>query len=325
MSTSDRDAQMWTGVDGDGDGAGRRNGHVEHPGGSYYGRPIINPPVWEELNIAGYLFTGGLAGASSLVAAGGELTGRPALARRSKLCASAAIGISLVVLIRDLGRPARFLNMMRVFKPSSPMSVGTWIVAAYSPLNFAATASDLTGVLPGVGRAAAVGAGVLGSAVATYTAALISDTAVPAWHDAHAEMPFVFAGSATSAGAGFALMASPLEESGPLQRLALLGALTEYLAVEILERRLGVVAEAVQTGRAGRRLRAAKALTALGALGAATVAGRNRVGAAATGACLLVGSAFSRFGLFAGGMQSAEDPKYTVEPQRARAARAGAA
>src|SRR5258707_14679167 len=93
----------------------------------YYGRPIIKPPVWEERNIAGYLFAGGLAGASSILAAGADLTGRPRLARRAKLCASAAIGASLAALIADLGRPRRFVNMLPVVKPTSPISVGTWI------------------------------------------------------------------------------------------------------------------------------------------------------------------------------------------------------
>jgi formate-dependent nitrite reductase membrane component NrfD len=290
----------------------------DHPGSSYYGNPIINPPVWQELDIAGYLFTGGLAGASSLIAAGGDLSGRPTLARRCKLCASAAIGASFVGLIHDLGRPARFINMMRVFKPTSPMSVGTWILSAYAPLNFASSASELTGIAPRIGRAAGVGAGLLGPAVASYTAALICNTAVPAWHGAYREMPFVFVGSATSAGAGFALIASPLAESGPAQRLAIAGAVVEYISVEVLEKRLGMVAEAVQEGTAGRRLKAAKVLTAAGAIGAATLARRSRLGAALTGASLLVGSAFSRFGLFAGGMASARDPKYTVVPQRAR-------
>ena len=110
--------------------------------GSYYGTPIINPPVWAERDIAGYLFAGGLAGGSSLLAAGADLTARPRLARRAKLCASAAIGASLVALIHDLGRPARFINMLRMFKPTSPMSVGTWIVSAYAPLNMASSATN---------------------------------------------------------------------------------------------------------------------------------------------------------------------------------------
>ena len=154
--------------------------------------------------------------------------------------------------------------------------------------------------------------------MASYTAALICNTAVPAWHEAHREMPFVFVGSAASAGAGFALMAAPRRETGPAQRMAVIGALTEYIAVELLEKRLGMIAESVQTGTAGRRLRAAKLLTGLGAVGAATVARRHRGAAVLTGASLLAGSVSARFGLFAGGMASAQDPKYTVEPQRAR-------
>ena len=140
---------------GDGGGRGRRGGRrrkggrdrnfpqQEHPGDSYYGRPIINPPVWEEREIAGYLFTGGLAGASSILAAGADLTGRPALARGSRAMATGAIGVSLLALVKDLGRPERFLNMLRVFKPTSPMSVGVWILVGYAPLAAGAAASEL--------------------------------------------------------------------------------------------------------------------------------------------------------------------------------------
>jgi hypothetical protein len=289
---------------------------------SYYGKPIINPPVWEELDIAGYLFAGGLAGASSLLAAGADITGRPAMARSSKLCASAAISASLVALIHDLGRPARFVNMLRVFKPTSPMSVGVWILGAYAPLNFASTASDLTGVAPRTGRLAGLGAGVLGTAVASYTAVLIADTAVPAWHEGHRELPFVFIGSAASAGAGFALIAAPLSENAPARRLALLGTTAELVAEQLMERRLGMVSETMHKGVAGKRLRAAKALVAIGATGTARAGATSRLGAALSGASLLAGSALMRFGLFAAGMESARDPKYTVEPQRRRRAQA---
>ena len=78
------------GVDGagardDSDGRRRKKRRGERPVAAedYYGRPIIKPPVWEEREIAGYLFTGGLAGASSILAAGADLTGRPTLARGS--------------------------------------------------------------------------------------------------------------------------------------------------------------------------------------------------------------------------------------------------
>ncbi|MGI8863277.1 MAG: NrfD/PsrC family molybdoenzyme membrane anchor subunit [Solirubrobacteraceae bacterium] len=299
-------------------GGPHRDQPRDHPGSSYYGMSVINPPVWEELDIAGYLFAGGLAGASSILAAGAQFTDRPCLAARSKKCATAAIGVSLLALIHDLGRPARFINMLRVFKPTSPMSVGTWILSAYAPLNMAATASDLLGLAPRTGRAAGAGAGLLGAAVSTYTATLIGDTAVPTWHGAHRELPFLFAGSAASTASGYGLIAAPLDENAPARRMGALGATAEMIAGQLMERRLGMVAQTLHTGTAGKRMTAAKVLSAGGTLGAATVAGRSRVGAALSGAALLAGSALTRFGLFAAGMESARDPKYTVEPQRER-------
>jgi formate-dependent nitrite reductase membrane component NrfD len=297
---------------------GKRGERRDHPNASYYGRPIINPPVWEELDIAGYLFSGGLAGASSILAAGADLTGRPVLARRSRLCAIGAIGVSLIALVHDLGRPERFLNMLRVFKPTSPMSVGVWIISAYTPLTAAAAGSDVLGRAPRSGRVAGIAAAGLGAGVATYTAALVANTAVPAWHGARRELPFVFAGSAAEAAAGFALIATPRRENGPARRMAVLGALAELIGVRVLKGRLGMVAETTATGTAGRRLRAAQALAASGALGATLLARRSRLGAALSGAALLAGSALLRFGVFAAGMASAEDPRYTVEPQRER-------
>jgi formate-dependent nitrite reductase membrane component NrfD len=286
--------------------------------GSYYGKPIINPPVWAERDIAGYLFTGGLAGASSLLGAGADVTGRPALARAARVTATGAIFVSLGALIHDLGRPARFLNMLRVFKPTSPMSMGVWLLAGYAPLSVVATASDALGRAPRTGRVAGMAAGLLGAGVSTYTAALIADTAVPAWHEGHRELPYVFAGSAASAAAGAGLLAAPAGQALPAANLAVLGAATELLAEHLMERRLGMVAGALREGTAGGRLKAAKALTAAGAFGAATIGRRTRAGGALSGAALLAGSALTRFGLFEGGMASARDPRYTVEPQRER-------
>ena len=96
---------------------------------SYYGRPILKPPPWEA-DIPAYLFTGGLAAGSSLLAAGADLTGRPALRRAGRLTAAAGVAARLVRLVNDLGRPERFHHMLRVVKPTSPMSVGTWILTA---------------------------------------------------------------------------------------------------------------------------------------------------------------------------------------------------
>jgi formate-dependent nitrite reductase membrane component NrfD len=306
----------------------------EHPGDSYYGRPIINLPVWEEREIAGYLFTGGLAGASSILAAGADLSGRPALARGSRAMATGAIAISLLALVKDLGRPERFLNMLRVFKPTSPMSVGVWILVGYAPLAAGAAASEVPIVRTAFGRASrfgpaaervriagrvsGLGAAALGAGVATYTAALIANTAVPAWHGGRRDLPYLFAGSAASAAAGWGLVVAPLDENAPAARMAVLGALVELGAERAMERRLGMVAETLHECTAGKRLRIAKALTVAGAAGAGLLARRNRPAAVAAGAALLAGSAFTRFGIFEAGMASARDPKYTVEPQRAR-------
>ena len=134
-----------------------------------------------------------------MLAAGAQQSGYGELARVSKVAALGAISLSAVALVHDLGRPGRFVNMLRVFKPTSPMSVGSWLLAAYGPVAGAAAVSEVTGILPKAGRAATLGAAVLGPGIATYTAALICDTAVPAWHEGYREMPYVFAGSAASA------------------------------------------------------------------------------------------------------------------------------
>jgi hypothetical protein len=307
-----REARVWS------SGGGRRRAPRDHPDASYYGRPIVKEPTWAELDIAGYLFTGGLAGASSILALGADLTGRPRMARACGVCATASIGVSLGALVHDLGRPARFLHMLRVFKPTSPMSVGVWILSAYAPLAAASAASDVLGVAPRTGRVARIGAGVLGASVATYTAALISNTAVPAWHEGRRQLPFLFAGSAASAAAGLALLAAPLSENAPARRIAALGVLAELAADRRMEAQLGASAETLKLGRAGSRLRAAKLLGAAGAVGSLTVARRSRLGAVASGAALLAGSALTRFGLFEAGVASTRDPRYTVEPQRER-------
>lgn len=287
---------------------------------SYYGRPVIKEPVWQELDIAGYLFCGGLAGASSILAAGADLSGRPALARSARAGAAAAIGLSLAALVHDLGRPARAINMLRVFKPTSPMNMGSWLLGGYAPMAGAAAAGTVLGRAPRSTRAAGLAAALLGAPVATYTAVLLSDTAVPAWHGARRELPFVFAASAAQAAGGLGLVLAPRHENAPAARMAVAGALVELAAVKLLKRRLGMVREAAETGTAGRRLAASEALAAAGSLGAVALARRNRAAAVLSGAALLAGSALSRFGIFAAGVASAKDPRYTVEPQRERVA-----
>jgi len=286
------------------------------PAESYYGRPVVKAPVWSAMDIGGYLFLGGLAGASSVLAAGAELTGRPGLARAGKVAALGAISASAAALVHDLGRPSRFVNMLRVVKPTSPMSVGSWLLAGYGPAAGVAAATAVTGMFPGIGRAATIGAGLLGPAVASYTAVLISDTATPAWHSGYREMPFVFVGSAATAAAGMGMLAASPAEAGPARRAAVFGTALETVAMHRMRSRLGMIAETHQEGTAGKLLKAAEVLTIGGAITGAVLGRRSRVAAAVAGTALLAGSACTRLGLFQAGVQSAEDPKYTVTPQK---------
>lgn len=286
---------------------------------SYYGKPVINKPVWASPDIPGYLFLGGLAGASSLLGAGGQLTKRRGLARVSKAAAAAAGGLSLVALVHDLGRPARFLNMLRVFKVTSPMSVGSWLLSAYVPAAGLAALSEMTGTVPLLGTAASCGAAVLGPAVASYTAALISNTAVPAWHEGHKTMPFVFVASGASAAGGLAMAAAPLAESGPARRLGLAGGAVELVLTKAMEHEMHpAVRKSYHEGKAKWLIRAAEALTAAGVLGGFAAGRRSRLGAGISGACLVAGSACTRFGIFWAGEASALDPQATLTPQRER-------
>lgn len=300
-----------------GGGPRRRRRRAEPEFRSYYDLPVVNKPVWQSPDIPGYLFLGGLAGASALMAAAAQLTDRPVLARAGKVGSAAAGQLSLVALVHDLGRPGRFLNMLRVVKVTSPMNVGSWILAGFVPAATVAAVGDVAGILPVASTAATGTAALLGAPVASYTAALISNTAVPAWHTGHRWMPFVFVSSALSSAAGLGLLVAPVEETAPLLPLAVGGGLSELVLAKTMEKRAGVVEEAYQQGKAKKLLRAAEILTAGGAV-LALASRRSRLAAAVSGAALLAGAALTRFGVFEAGMASAEDPKYTVVPQRER-------
>jgi formate-dependent nitrite reductase membrane component NrfD len=283
---------------------------------SYYGKPVLNEPVWEPA-IAAYFFFGGTAGAAASLGLAARLSGNLALAKTATYVNAVAIGVSPPLLIVDLGRPERFLNMLRMFKLTSPMSVGTWIVTFSGLASGLATSLEIVRRLPRAKLVAEAAAGVLGPFLSTYTAALLADTAVPVWHEARRELPFVFAGSsAASAGAACALITPP-RAARPARRLAIAGAALELSAAAVMERRLGFLAEPYKRGRAGVLATAAKGLTAVGAL-TMLVQGRRRSGAIAGGALLLAGSVAERFAVFRAGLDSARDPRYTVIPQRQR-------
>jgi hypothetical protein len=286
---------------------------------SYYGKPILKQPTWKTPDVPLYLFLGGLAGASALLAEGAALTGRPDLERVARLAAAGGATAGTVALVHDLGRPSRFLNMLRVFKPTSPLSVGSYILAPFSAFAGAAAAAQVSGLVPRLGRLAGVGAAAFGPPLATYTAALVTNTAVPAWHEAHREMPFVFAGSGAQAAGGLAMVLVGCDQAGPARRMALAGAVVEIAAAEVILKK-GLVSEPYRIGRPGRLMRTARNATAVASAVTLMAGGRSRVLSALAGATYLAASVTTRFGVFEAGLASARDPKYVVVPQRERLA-----
>ncbi|WP_146339647.1 NrfD/PsrC family molybdoenzyme membrane anchor subunit [Nesterenkonia sp. NBAIMH1] len=315
------------------DEGGREVPVVEKPNfTSYYGRPVVKAPPWGD-EIGAYLFLGGLAGGSSLLSVGAQLTGRRVLQRNARLTSLGAVSLGTVALIHDLGRPERFLYMLRTFKPTSPMSVGSWLLSTFSTMaGVTATieADRLLGHrLPlGPGRRilrlaevpAEAGTALLAAPLASYTGALLSDTAVPTWNAARDELPFVFVSSACMAASGAAMVTTPTAQTGPARSLAAVAAVGEVVSMKIMKKRMHPAeAEPLEQGPAGTMLKWAERLTIAGAAGSTLLGGR-RTAAAASGLMMLSASALTRLGILRAGIASADDPRHTIEPQKARLA-----
>jgi hypothetical protein len=297
------------------------------PARSYHGQPVIKQSVWT-WEIPCYLYAGGLAGASAGLAFASDLRGNEPLARRGWATAAAACAISPLLLVLDLGRPLRALNMFRMVKVTSPMNVGSWILLATGSAAGVAAANAWTGALARPARVAAPAAALLGLPLSTYTAALLANTAVPVWHEARRELPLVFAsGAAMSAGAAGIALTAP-RDAAPARRLALAGALAEAAGKQLMERRLGALGEPYRRGQAALFGHLARGLIAAGTIVAAGPARRSRGAAIAAGALLSAGALSVRWSVFKAGFQSAAEPRYVLEPQRAaieRGERGGAA
>ncbi|GAA1825241.1 polysulfide reductase NrfD [Nesterenkonia flava] len=297
---------------------------------SYYGRPVVKAPPWGD-EIAAYLFLGGLAGGSSLVSLGAQLTGKRMLQRNARLTALGAVGLGTAALVHDLGRPERFLYMLRTFKVTSPMSVGSWILSVFSTgagITAAVEVDRLTGqrlplgplrrVLHALEAPAEAQTALLAAPLASYTGALLSDTAVPTWNAAKDELPFVFVSSAALAASGAALVLTPVAETQPARVLAGFGAVGDVVFMKLMKKRMHPAeAEPLREGAPGTMLKWAERLAVTGAAGAVLLGGR-RTTAIASGALMLGASALTRVGFLRAGLASAKDPKHTVEPQKAR-------
>jgi hypothetical protein len=299
-----------------------RNGSITAVGttmDSYYGRPIVKEPVWEP-EIPWYLFTGGVAAGCSVLHGLARVTGNRALAKRSLYLGAAMEVVSPVLLISDLGRPERFLNMLRTFKATSPMSVGSWILFVSSGAANTAAALEALGKLKPLKWAAEVVSFASGPPLATYTAALFANTANPVWSEARDELPWLFGASAAASAGAMTAMLTPARFAGPARRTAVAGAAAELGIVQLMERKLGFVGEVYKQGEAGRYARISRGCVAAGGALMALRGKRSRLAAVAGGALITAGEVALRWSVFKAGFQSARDPRYTVIPQKERLA-----
>lgn len=299
---------------------------------SYYGRPVVKAPPWKA-PIAAYLFLGGLAGGSALLSAGAQLTGRDSLRRSSRLVAMGAVGIGTAALIEDLGRPERFLNMMRTVKVTSPMSLGTWILSAFSTATGALAAIEvdrmageriplgpIRGLLNASEAPAQLGQAALAPLLATYTGALLGDTAVPTWAATRDHLPFVFASSASLASGGAAMVLNPTSQTGPARMMAIAGVAGEVISSHLMKESMHPLErEPLEEGVPGTLMTWSERLAIAGGLGT-LLAGRSRAVAVLSGAALIASSAMTRFGVLYAGLESVKDPRRVIEPQKARLA-----
>ena len=292
----------------------------------YYGLPIVKPPVWT-WQIGLYLFVGGTAGMSAVLALVGILTGR------SLDFAAAALGVGLAgavispcLLIADLGRPARFFNMLRVFKWRSAMSVGVWTLVLFS--SFVGPAFIMIeslgfleqwGVPVFLARTALMvlvsGAALSGAVLATYTGVLLGATAVPAWSAHHKLLPFHFGIVALgSAAAALELLGF---RSAALNAIGLtVSAIETGIGVRIELNRSGATSRALHKGVSGVLLRAAGIMT-----GPVVFVLRLLGFVPAAAVCFLLGAVLSRYGWVFAGRFSAGDPQETIAAQRASSRR----
>jgi formate-dependent nitrite reductase membrane component NrfD len=285
---------------------------------TYYDQPVLKEPVWI-WSIPVYFFVGGLAGASSALASAADaLDPKPhrRLVRIAHRVAAAGEVLSAGLLIHDLGRPARFLNMLRVFRSSSPMSVGSWVLSgAGATSTLAVLAAGRRGALGRLGSIAGHASAVFGLPLAGYTAVLIAGTAVPIWQGGRRALPPLFlASSMASAGALLSLLPVGRRGREAARRFSVIGDAATLALGLVFEREVGRVprvARPLRRGSSGALWSASRALTA-GALAASFTSRRTLAPVLS-----LAGSLALRAAVFLAGKASARDPRATFRQQRA--------
>ena len=288
---------------------------------TYYDRPVLKPPVWI-WTIPAYFFVGGVAGAAMTMGLAVQVAGGPRMRRFDERCrwiGAIGGGVGTVLLIADLGRKARFLAMLRVLRPSSPMSIGSWVLALATPLSAGSALLTMTrGGLRYVGYVAGMGAGVLGMPLATYTAVLLSNSAVPVWLSTRRTLPLLFgASSAASLASVLELMPLRSRERAIVHRFGLAGRVAELAASEAVEREAcanSQVGLPLRRGVSSALWKAAKILT-VASLALTAIPWKRKTPRMAGAICGVLGGLAVRFAIFHAGKVSSLDPRATFAQQ----------
>jgi formate-dependent nitrite reductase membrane component NrfD len=304
---------------------GQSRGPAKHPPEirgreSYYGLPVLKAPLWT-WEVPLYFFVGGIAGVSAVIALAAQMFGSdPALTRAALWVAIIGAAICPALLISDLGRPARFLNMLRVAKIQSPMSVGAWTLVAFSNCVLVALLGDefilrghANSITIGMSWAGQLTGALTGLILAAYTGVLIGATANPVWsHNRRALPPHFLAGAVGGA-------------AGTLDLLGFLIPATQYLglAAALAETLLGVhfelsrlpVNAPLHRGKSAWAFRIAGLLAGPGAL-LLRLLSDSAAGRRAAAICFLTGALLSRYAWIWAGVASAKDPEALFQIQR---------
>jgi formate-dependent nitrite reductase membrane component NrfD len=289
---------------------------------TYYDRPVIKAPVWI-WSVPTYFFVGGVAGTASTLASVVRLFGDDSmrsLVRDARWTGAVGDALGGALLTHDLGRPSRFLNMLRVFRPTSPMSVGSWLLTLSGGVNGAAALFGNRGQrFTSLADWAGLAGGALGLPLAGYTAVLVGNTAVPVWKATRHTLPFLFLTSAASASASFLELLPRTDSERRVLRIfgtaAKVADAAAHVIVEQDARKAERVGRPLKEGVSGALWKASQVMN-LASLGLSLAPGKARWKRDVAAGLSLASSLALRWSVFQAGKASARDPRATFEPQR---------
>ncbi len=297
---------------------------------AYYDRPMLKPSVWS-IDIPLYYFVGGAAGAALALGAAVQLGGiGDASNHELRKFASHCHWLGIVgstagaaLLIHDLGKPSRFHHMLRVFRPTSPMSMGAWILSGAAPTAIATGLFiNRGGALGLIGETAGYLSGIFGAALAGYTGVLVSNSAVPIWQESRRSMPVLFIASGMTAAASLLDLWYENERANRITSIfGNIGRIAEIAAAKQVERtasRVPKVGEPFRHGPGAVLWKIASILTAA-SLVLGLLPGKSRKPRSSAGILGAAGSLAMRFAVHTLTNASARDPRASFHLQRSGA------